>query len=181
MHVHGWGGHDAMGSVDDLDGMARALLRHGVTSFLPTAVTNPFPVLQAFADRVRAWLPAAPANGAAPLGFNIEGPFISEARKGAHNPAFLAVPADVPWSDVEPLVEGLRLITVAPEIPGGLDLIRRLPRPGDPGVDRAFRGGSRGGTCRVRRGWLLDNSPVQRDDRPRASESWPRCGGPDPR
>ena len=35
VHVHGWGGHDAMGSTTDLDGMARALLRHGVTSFLP--------------------------------------------------------------------------------------------------------------------------------------------------
>lgn len=126
IHVHGWGGHDAMGSIDDLDGMARALMLHGVTSFLPTAITNPLPVLHAFADRVRAWLPAAPANGAAPLGFNIEGPFISKERKGAHNAAFLAIPADVPWSQVEPLLEGLRLVTIAPEIPGGLELIRRL-------------------------------------------------------
>src|SRR6266550_2861204 len=45
LHVHGWGGHDAMGQADDLDGMARALLRHGVTSFLPTAVTSPLPQL----------------------------------------------------------------------------------------------------------------------------------------
>jgi len=126
VHVHGWGGHDAMGSTADLDGMARALLRHGVTSFLPTGVTSPFPDLRAFAARVRAWLPAAPLDGAQPLGFNIEGPFISAARKGAHNPAFLAVPAEVPWSEIEPFVEGLRLITVAPEIPGGLELIRRL-------------------------------------------------------
>ncbi len=126
VHVHGWGGHDAMGSVDALDGMARALLRHGVTSFLPTGVTNPLPVLHAWAHRVRAWLPAAPANGAAPIGFNIEGPFISEAKKGAHNPALLLDPADVPWSDIEPLVDGLTVMTVAPEIPGGLELIRRL-------------------------------------------------------
>src|SRR5215211_6843955 len=48
VHVHGWGGHDAMGSPADLDGMARALLAHGVTSFLPTGVTNPLPVLHAF-------------------------------------------------------------------------------------------------------------------------------------
>jgi N-acetylglucosamine-6-phosphate deacetylase len=126
VHVHGWGGHDAMGSTADLDGMARALVRHGVTSFLPTGVTNPLPELHAFAVRVRAWLPAAPADGAQPLGFNIEGPFISAARKGAHNPSFLAVPAEVAWSEIEPLVEGLRLITVAPELPGGLELIRHL-------------------------------------------------------
>ena len=37
MHVHGGGGHDAMGGGDALDGMAGHLLRHGVTSFLPTA------------------------------------------------------------------------------------------------------------------------------------------------
>ncbi|MGH2465230.1 MAG: N-acetylglucosamine-6-phosphate deacetylase, partial [Candidatus Limnocylindrales bacterium] len=126
VHVHGWGGHDAMGSSADLDGLGRALLRHGVTAFLPTAVTDSFPALHAFADRVRAWLPLAPVDGAQPLGFNLEGPFISAARKGAHNPAFLAQPADVPWSQIEPLVEGLRLITIAPEIPGGLELIRRL-------------------------------------------------------
>jgi N-acetylglucosamine-6-phosphate deacetylase len=124
VHVHGWGGHDAMGSTADLDGMARALLRHGVTSFLPTGVTSPMPVLRAFADRVRAWIPTAPADGAEPLGFNIEGPFIAPGRRGAHNPAFLATPAEVDWSDIEPLVEGLRLTTVAPEIPGGLELIR---------------------------------------------------------
>jgi N-acetylglucosamine-6-phosphate deacetylase len=126
VHVHGWGGHDAMGSDGALDGMARALLRRGVTSFLPTGVTNPLPVLHEFAARVRAWIPRAPADGADPLGFNIEGPFISAARKGAHNPAFLATPADVPWADIEPLVDGMRLTTVAPEIPGGLELIGRL-------------------------------------------------------
>jgi N-acetylglucosamine-6-phosphate deacetylase len=41
LHVHGWGGHDAMGDHAALDGMARALLRRGVSSFLPTAVTAP--------------------------------------------------------------------------------------------------------------------------------------------
>jgi N-acetylglucosamine-6-phosphate deacetylase len=126
VHVHGWGGHDAMGSPADLDGMSRALLRHGVTSFLPTGVTHPFPVLRAFADRVRAWIPMAPSDGADPLGFDIEGPFIAQARKGAHNPSFIATPTDVPWSELEPLVEGLRLTTVAPEIPGALELIARL-------------------------------------------------------
>jgi N-acetylglucosamine-6-phosphate deacetylase len=126
VHVHGWGGHDVMGSADDLDGMARALLRRGVTSFLPTGVTSPLPVLHAWADRVRAWIPAAPANGADPLGFNLEGPFLSHAKKGAHNPTLLLNPADVPWSDIEPLIDGLTVITIAPEIPGGLELIRRL-------------------------------------------------------
>ena len=53
VHVHGGGGHDAMGGRAALDGMARHLLRHGVTSFLPTAVTAPIPALVRFADEVR--------------------------------------------------------------------------------------------------------------------------------
>jgi N-acetylglucosamine-6-phosphate deacetylase len=126
VHVHGWGGHSAMGSTEELDGMARALLRRGVTSFLPTAWSTPIAELQAFADRVRAWIPHAPEDGAEPLGFNLEGPFISHGKKGAHNPQFIRNPADVPWSEIEPLVEGLRLTTIAPEIPGGLDLIEKL-------------------------------------------------------
>lgn len=130
VHVHGWGGHDAMGSTGDLDGMARALLRHGVTSFLPTAVTASLDTLRAFADRVRGWMPSAPADGSAPLGFNLEGPFISPARKGAQNPAFIVDASQVAFPTLEPLLPGMRVMTVAPEIPGGLDLVRWLASNG---------------------------------------------------
>lgn len=126
VHVHGWGGHDAMGDPAALDGMARSLLRHGVTSFLPTAVTAPLGSLVAFAERVQAWSRHAPTDGAEPLGFNLEGPFLAPTRHGAHDPALLLIPADVPVGDLEPLIEGLRLLTVAPELPGAIDLIRWL-------------------------------------------------------
>ncbi len=126
VHVHGWGGHDAMGDLAALDGMARALLRHGVTSFLPTAVSAPLPVLAEFAARVRAWMPAAPADGAAPLGFDLEGPFLADAKRGAHDPGMLRDPAGVDAAEIEPLLDGLRLITIAPERPGALALIARL-------------------------------------------------------
>jgi N-acetylglucosamine-6-phosphate deacetylase len=130
VHVHGWGGHDAMGSEADLDGMARALLRHGVTSFLPTAVTAQLEALQAFAARVRAWRARAPADGAEALGFDLEGPFISFERKGAQNPAFIVAPAAVERSDLEALLPGLRLITIAPEVDGAVELIRWLAGQG---------------------------------------------------
>jgi N-acetylglucosamine-6-phosphate deacetylase len=126
VHVHGWGGHDAMGDAVALDGMARALLAHGVTSFLPTAVTAPLDDLAEFAERVRGWITAAPANGADPLGFNLEGPFLSNARRGAHDPTFLRDPADTDDSAIQPLIDGLRLITIAPERPGALELIASL-------------------------------------------------------
>ncbi len=123
VHVHGWGGHDAMGDAAALDGMARALLRRGVTSFLPTAVTAPLDELTAFAERVRSWLPSAPPDGADPLGFNLEGPFLASARRGAHADVHLRDPADTPRETVAALVDGLRLLTIAPELPGATDLI----------------------------------------------------------
>ncbi len=126
VHVHGWGGHDAMGDADALDGMARALLRRGVTSFLPTAVTAPLDTLAAFADTVRAWMPTSPADGAEPLGFNLEGPFLAPAKRGAHAEAHLREPAEAAREMLEPLVDGLRLLTLAPELPGATDLIRWL-------------------------------------------------------
>ncbi len=126
VHVHGWGGHDAMRSESSLDGMARALLHRGVTSFLPTAVTAPMEVLRAFGDRVRAWMPCAPDDGAAPLGFNLEGPFISPRRVGAQNPAFVRTAAGIALEEIEPLLGSLRLTTIAPETPGAIDLIRWL-------------------------------------------------------
>ena len=130
VHVHGWGGHDAMGDRSALDGMARRLLRRGVTSFLPTAVTAPLDDLVAFAERVRAWLPDAPADGAEPLGFNLEGPFLAPARRGAHDPSLLRVPAGAAEASLLSLVDGLRLLTIAPELPGALELIRWLAERG---------------------------------------------------
>ncbi|MEX1172391.1 MAG: N-acetylglucosamine-6-phosphate deacetylase [Chloroflexota bacterium] len=123
VHVHGWGGHDAMGDSAALDGMARALLRRGVTSFLPTAVSAPLADLVRFAERVRTWMPDAPTDGAEPLGSNLEGPFLAPERRGAHDPAVLVAPADVPRGELEPLLDGLRLITIAPELPGALGLV----------------------------------------------------------
>jgi N-acetylglucosamine-6-phosphate deacetylase len=126
VHVHGWGGHDAMGGRAELDGMARGLLKRGVTSFLPTAVTAPLPELADFAETVRAWRPSAPADGAEPLGFNLEGPFLAEAKRGAHDPSRLRVPADVSPEDLDPLIDELKVVTIAPELPGAVALIRLL-------------------------------------------------------
>jgi N-acetylglucosamine-6-phosphate deacetylase len=126
LHVHGWGGHDAMGDLAALDGMARRLLRRGVTGFLPTAVAAPLDDLVAFADRVRGWRAAAPTDGAEPLGFNLEGPFLAEARRGAHDQDALIAPAEAPPATLDALVDGLQVMTVAPELRGAIDLIRWL-------------------------------------------------------
>jgi N-acetylglucosamine-6-phosphate deacetylase len=124
VHVHGGGGYGAMDGPEALSGMAQALLRHGVTGFLPTAVTASFDTLSAFAANVRNWMPQAPADGAEPLGFNFEGPYINPEKMGAQNPAFIQVPAEADRRRLEDLLDGLRFITMAPEVPGALDLIR---------------------------------------------------------
>jgi N-acetylglucosamine-6-phosphate deacetylase len=130
IHVHGWGGHSAMGDEAALDGMARALLKRGVTSFLPTAVSAPIPDLGRFADRVRGWMAKAPADGAEPLGFNLEGPFLSQMKRGAHVAQVLKSPEEVPTDALEPLIKGLRVMTIAPELPGALELRRWLATRG---------------------------------------------------
>lgn len=131
IHVHGFGGHDAMAGPTALDGMARALLRRGVTSFLPTAVTAGLDTLADFVASVRAWRASAPADGAAPLGVNLEGPFISPARAGAQNPASIRSPAGLDLEAVlGPLLGELRVMTVAPEIDGAVPLIAWLASRG---------------------------------------------------
>ncbi len=130
IHVHGWGGHDAMGGPDALSGMARALAVRGVTSFLPTSVSASFERLTDFADSVRGWMPSAPADGAEPLGFNMEGPFLAEAKKGAHPADLLRHPADLDDQRLATFLDGLRVMTIAPELRGATDLIRRLAAAG---------------------------------------------------
>ena len=130
VHVHGWGGHDAMAGTEALSGMARALAARGVTSFLPTSVTATFEKLTVFADSVREWLPVAPADGAEPLGFNMEGPFLAERKKGAHPAELLRHPEELDEDRLATFVEGLRIITLAPELRGAPELIRRLAARG---------------------------------------------------
>ena len=100
--------------------MARHLLRRGVT-VVPAdgrdrAARRSSPRSP---RRVRAWLPDAPADGAEPLGFNLEGPFLADgaARRPRPGPSSEPRPTS-PRADLEPLLDGLRLITIAPELPG---------------------------------------------------------------
>jgi N-acetylglucosamine-6-phosphate deacetylase len=96
------------------------LARHGVTAFLPTIVTSERgsveAALEAFGRRNSA------AAGAVPLGLHVEGPFISPARAGAHDPALLRDPDPDEvsrWADSG----GVRVLTLAPELPRGLEVV----------------------------------------------------------
>lgn len=124
IHIHGWGGHDAADGADAVAGMARALIAHGVTSFLPTAETLPLERLVGFGEAVRQFRAAPLPDGAEALGFNLEGPCISPRRAGAQNPAHILRPTDLDRDQIEPLFPDLRVWTIAPELHGALDLIQ---------------------------------------------------------
>src|SRR5581483_4007909 len=70
-------------------------------------------------------------TGAEPLGIHLEGPYINVAKRGAHPPAWLRMPNELETETLLALTNGhLRLITVAPELPGASAMIRRLVEAG---------------------------------------------------
>jgi N-acetylglucosamine-6-phosphate deacetylase len=102
------------------------LARHGVTAFLPTIVTSPRGTVEA---AMRA-LAAAPdvVKGPVPLGIHVEGPFISPARRGAHDQRHLRDP-DL-GEIAESVAGGARMITLAPELPGAIEAIEQIASAG---------------------------------------------------
>ncbi len=118
LHIHGAFGRDFMtGTADDLLAMADGLERVGYESFLPTTVTGSL-------GAVRKALSNLPAADRRIEGFHLEGPFISPKHPGAQPQSSIVSPSS-DWDEVlnDPR---LRIITLASEIPGGLDLVRRL-------------------------------------------------------
>ncbi|QHC67918.1 N-acetylglucosamine-6-phosphate deacetylase [Rathayibacter sp. VKM Ac-2759] len=123
--LHGHGG--AHGSYDDgPDGIAAALAlhrRHGTTRSVLSLVANPLPALERSLATIREAMSRDPLI----LGAHLEGPFLSPGNHGAHDPGTLLEPTR---ENVEALLSAgrgvLRQITVAPELPGALDAIRRI-------------------------------------------------------
>lgn len=121
----------------DAAGMATvsaALPRTGVTRFLPTLITAPLPEVLRQAHQVLAAAAALPAgSGARPLGLHFEGPFLSPLRHGVHNPEVMEPPSADRIERIlaDPAVHAaLRLVTLAPEQPGGFEAVRRLTEAG---------------------------------------------------
>jgi N-acetylglucosamine-6-phosphate deacetylase len=123
LQVNGGVGIDLTAEPERMGELATDLVRQGVTSFLPTIVTSPAPRRAA---ALSAWATRVVAPGAAePLGVHFEGPMISPNRRGAHPPEHLVAPSeDVArgWSRAT----GVAMVTLAPELPGALALIRSL-------------------------------------------------------
>jgi N-acetylglucosamine-6-phosphate deacetylase len=130
IHIHGAGGHDVMeGNARALDRITATVARHGTTSIVATTVTAPVEdtchSLQGIARYIRAHENAESEGLAAEiLGVHLEGPFISKARRGVHPPDALAKPSVATLGKFIEAADGLvKIVTVAPELPGALELI----------------------------------------------------------
>ena len=128
LQVNGGFGLDFTADPATIWDVAAALPRFGVTSFLPTIITSPLGVPQV-AQRVLAGGPPADWRGARPLGLHLEGPFLNPGKKGAHNPAYLRQPSAADINGWSPET-GVRLVTLAPELPWARQAIAELARRG---------------------------------------------------
>jgi N-acetylglucosamine-6-phosphate deacetylase len=111
--------------------VARRLPATGTTSFAPTLITAPLDRLASTLRETRDIVAALPPRGARVLGVHVEGPFIARQRRGAHNPAWITEPTPAAVSRLaEAGGELLRLMTLAPELPGALAAIDYLSGAG---------------------------------------------------
>jgi N-acetylglucosamine-6-phosphate deacetylase len=129
LHVHGGGGYSLItGDATEIESYARWVPSRGVTSFLPTVCADSLDAgLSAAA--VAASVTGPVERGAAVLGVNLEGPFLSPARPGAIPPSWLRRPSGDILDRLLDATRGtLRLITIAPELDGADGVIEALVR-----------------------------------------------------
>lgn len=138
VHVHGVDGTDVLEGPDAVGAVAARLPRYGVTAFCPTSVACPPAVLDTFLYAVQRARLTAPRAAARVLPAHLESNFINPAWKGAqpedclrsHGPRGARDTRTFGGDDILRVLEarrdGVGIVTLAPELPGGLDLIRLL-------------------------------------------------------
>lgn len=124
LQINGGFGCDFSRNPEKIDLVAQQLLQFGVTAFLPTVVSSS-------AAQYRSVLPKLQprtfnSKGAAVIGIHLEGPFFSPTYAGAHNPQFIIPAFNSSLEAVYGSMQGIKLVTLAPEIAGCADLIKLL-------------------------------------------------------
>lgn len=130
VHIHGADGFDMMdGTVESVKAVSTACARTGCTSFLATSVTSSFEDLNKMIDNVIETVGKEP--GAQIVGLHLEGPYLNAKRKGMQNERFLRHPDLDEMAKILSKSEGLvKMVTLASELPGGLELIGLLKEHG---------------------------------------------------
>ena len=131
LQINGGHGHDLWSDPSSMWDLAALLPRYGVTAFCPTIISGPTEGV----DRAKAALHSHERDrdgstpGAEPLGLHLEGPMLAPQRRGAHDRAHL-VPAESDRAAGWTREAGVRLVTLAPELPGALEVITELAEAG---------------------------------------------------
>jgi N-acetylglucosamine-6-phosphate deacetylase len=124
LHVHGGGGADAMQGGTAVHTLARLHARHGTTALLATTMTAPLPDIKRALQDISPACSERSAGEARVLGVHLEGPYLNRGKLGAQpDNTCLAVLKE--FDDLNRLAP-IRLVTLAPEIPGHLDVIAAL-------------------------------------------------------
>jgi N-acetylglucosamine-6-phosphate deacetylase len=124
VHTHGAAGHDVMeGTAAALAAIGRHHAACGVAAYLPTTVTAPLDETLRALEGIASAIETG-SEGAQPLGIHLEGPFLSHAKRGVHSPEEI-LPPDIKLFDRfwQAARGHIRLMTIAPEVPGALALI----------------------------------------------------------
>ena len=111
-HIHGAQGTDVMSG--DFEPISKFLIRHGVTSFLPTTMTMPIEEINRVLHANRK------VSGAQILGFHLEGPYLNEDYKGAQNEKYIKSPSIDEFKELK----NIKIVTVAPEIENAVEFIK---------------------------------------------------------
>ena len=133
IHMHGGAGLDVMRATpSELPQLNRWLATRGVTGYFPTTVAAPLDqtctALANLADAIENQQANAKPE-ARPLGIHLEGPFLSHKRRGVHPPAYLVEPTVEVFDRLWQAARGqVRMLTIAPEIPGALAVIAEAAR-----------------------------------------------------
>lgn len=125
LHTHGAAGYDTMDATGEaFEAMSRYHAAHATTAFLPTTTTMS-------QERIVRALSAANAamddgvSGARIAGINLEGPYLSAEKRGAHDPIYLRSVRQLDFGTLQRAARNnIRLVTLAPETDGALDFIR---------------------------------------------------------
>jgi len=126
VHIHGAAGCDVMNSSPiELSRIQRFLASRGTGHYLPTTVTakvdDTLRTLEALADAIER---QTPGNEAEPVGIHLEGPFLSHAKRGVHSADLLQRPSVDLFDRFQQAGRGhIKLLTIAPEVDGALELI----------------------------------------------------------
>jgi N-acetylglucosamine-6-phosphate deacetylase len=128
LHVHGGGGRDVMEGGDAAAVIARRHAAHGTTSMLATTMTAPLADLQVAFEGLRSVAAQQQRGAAAILGVHLEGPYINPGRLGAQ-PDY-ARPVSLEELAGLNALAPVRLLTLAPEVPGNMEAIAALVAAG---------------------------------------------------